>query len=142
MDNKKLQRLHRVRTLQLGMARAAETRAHEQVASETALSQRIAQLASAVTPGQGTGAAVSFAAMAHYREKLHRNAEVVENRVRNAAVEADRAAEATRSAKPDQSAVEKLIARGEAEAALRAIRALQDAPPTRPITRTVRHDPC
>ena len=138
MDNKKLQRLHRVRTLQLGMARAAESRAHEQVASETALSQRIAQLASAVAPGPGAGAGVSFAAMAHYREKLHRNAEVVENRVRNAATEADRAAEATRSAKRDQTAVEKLIARGEAEAALRAIRALQDAPPTR----KVRHDPC
>ncbi|OWK30733.1 hypothetical protein [Sphingomonas mucosissima] len=138
MDNKKLQRLHRVRTLQLGMAQAAESRAQEQVASENALSQRIAQLASAVAPGQGAGAAVSFAAMAHYREKLHRNAEVVENRVRTAAREADRAAEATRSAKRDQTAVEKLIARGEAEAALRAIRALQDAPPTR----KVRHDPC
>ena len=138
MDNKKLQRLHRVRTLQLGMAQAAESRAHEQVASETALSQRIAQLASAVAPGQGSGAGVSFAAMAHYREKLHRNAEVVENRVRNASAEADRATEATRSAKRDQTAVEKLIARGEAEAALRAIRALQDAPPTR----KVRHDPC
>ena len=142
MDNKKLQRIHRVRTLQLGLARAEETRAHEQVASETALSQRIAQLASAVAPGQGSGAAVSFAAMAHYREKLHRNAEVIENRVRNAAAEASRAAEATRSAKRDQTAVEKLIARGEAEAALRAIRALQDAPPTRPIKQGIRHDPC
>jgi len=49
-----------------------------------------------------------------------------------------RAAEATRAAKRDQSAVEKLIERGLAEAALREIRALRDAPPVRKI----RHDPC
>lgn len=138
MDNKKLKRLHRVRTLQLGMAQAAETRAHDQMASETALSNRIAQLASAVAPSEGAGAGMSFAAMAHYREKLHRNAEAIENRVRIAAAEATRAQEARQSAKRDQTAVEKLIARGEVEAALREIRALQDAPPTRKI----RHDPC
>jgi hypothetical protein len=138
MDNKKLQRLHRVRTLQLGMARAAETRAADQMASETALSNRIAQLASAVSPSEGTGAAMSFAAMAHYREKLHRTAEAADNRVRAAEAEAARAFEARQSAKRDQTAVEKLIARGHAEDALRAIRALQEAPPTR----KVRHDPC
>ncbi|ONF96791.1 hypothetical protein [Sphingomonas jeddahensis] len=138
MDNKKLARLHRVRTLQLGMARAAETRAQDQVANETALSNRIAQLAAAVAPGEGAGAAVSFAALAHYRERLHRNAQAVDNRVRAAEAEAARALEARQSAKRDQTAVEKLIARGEAEAALRAIRALQEAPPTRKI----RHDPC
>ncbi len=132
MDKKKLQRLHRVRTLQLGMAQAAETRAHDQVASETALSNRIAQLADAVSPGEGGGAALSFAAMAHYREKLHRNAEVIDNRVRAAEAEAARALEARQTAKRDQTAVEKLMARADAEAALRAIRALQEAPPTRP----------
>ncbi len=132
MDKKKLQRLHRVRTLQLGMAQAAETRAHDQVASETALSNRIAQLADAVSPGEGGGAALSFAAMAHYREKLHRNAEVIDNRVRAAEAEAARALEARQTAKRDQTAVEKLMARADAEAALRAIRALQEAPPPRP----------
>ena len=132
MDKKKRQRLHRVRTLQLGMAQAAETRAHDQVASETALSNRIAQLADAVSPGEGGGAALSFAAMAHYREKLHRNAEVIDNRVRAAEAEAARALEARQTAKRDQTAVEKLMARADAEAALRAIRALQEAPPTRP----------
>lgn len=138
MDKKKLARLHRVRTLQLGMARAAESRAHEQMASETALSNRIAQLADAVSPSEGEGAAMTFAAMAHYREKLHRTAQAAENRVRAAEAEAARALEARQSAKRDQTAVEKLIARGEAEAALHAIRALQEAPPTRKI----RHDPC
>lgn len=138
MDNKKLARLHRVRTLQLGMAQAAETRARDQVASEAALSGRIAQLAAAVSPHEGGGAALSFAAMAHYREKLHRTAEAAGNRVRAAEAEAARALEARQSAKRDQTAVEKLIARAEAEAALQAIRALQEAPPVRKI----RHDPC
>lgn len=138
MDKKKLARLHRVRTLQLGMAQAAETRAHDQMASETALSRRIAQLADAVSPNAGGDAALSFAAMAHYREKLHRTAEAADNRVRAAEAEAARALALRQSAKRDQTAVEKLMARAEVEAALRAIRALQEAPPTR----KVRHDPC
>jgi hypothetical protein len=138
MDKKKLARLHRVRTLQLGMAQAAETQARDQMMSETALSHRIAQLAAEVSPAEGGGAGVSFAAQAHYREKLHRTAEAADNRVRAAEAAATRALEARQSAKRDQTAVEKLIARAEAEAALNAIRALQEAPPTRKI----RHDPC
>ena len=47
-DGKRLQRLHRVRTLQLNLARADEARAREQVTSEQQLSHRIAQLAAAV----------------------------------------------------------------------------------------------
>jgi hypothetical protein len=138
MDKHKLARIHRVRTLQLGMAQAAETRARDQVASETALSHRIAQLADAVSPTQGGGAGVSLAAQAHYREKLHRTAQAAENRLRTAQAEANRTLEARQSAKRDQTAAEKLIARAEAEDALRAIRALQETPPTRKI----RHDPC
>jgi hypothetical protein len=138
MHKKKLARIHRVRTLQLGMAQAAETRARDQVASESALSHRIAQLATAVSPAEGGGAGASFAAMAHYREKLHRTAEATDNRVRAAEAEARRALEARQSAKRDQSAVEKLIAREEGDAALRALRALQEVPPTGKI----RHDPC
>ncbi len=138
MDKKKLTRLHRIRTLQLGMAQAAEVRARDQVASETALSTRIAQLSAAVAPTAGDGAGVSFAAQAHYREKLHRTAEAASNRVRAAEAEAARMIAARQSAKRDQTAVEKLISRAEIEAALREIRALQEAPPTRKI----RHDPC
>ncbi|WBH15672.1 hypothetical protein [Sphingomonas radiodurans] len=138
MDSKKLARIHRVRTLQLGMAQAAEARAREQAASEAALSHRISQLAAAVSPSEGDSAAVSIAAQAHYREKLHRTAEAADNRVRAAEAAATRALEARQSAKRDQTAVEKLLARAEADAALRAIRALQEAPPTRKI----RHDPC
>ena len=53
-DGKRLQRLHRVRTLQLNLARADEARAREQVTSEQQLSHRIAQLAAAVAPHRCT----------------------------------------------------------------------------------------
>lgn len=137
-DPKKLARVNRVRAIQLSLAQAEEARARASVASETALSLRIAQLAAAIAPGQQQDAAFSFAAAAHYRERLHRSAEAADHRVRAAEAAAEHAAEATRAAKRDQSAVEKLIARSEAEAALKALRALQDAPPVRRI----RHDPC
>ncbi len=44
-DAKRLKRLHRVRTLQLGLARAEESRTQAQLTSETQLAERIAQLA-------------------------------------------------------------------------------------------------
>ena len=47
-DARALGRIHRVRTLQLTLARAEESRAQGAVATETALSGRIAQLAEAV----------------------------------------------------------------------------------------------
>ena len=49
---KTLARIHRVRTLQLGLTRADEARAHDKFASEQALSGRIALLAEAVAPIQ------------------------------------------------------------------------------------------
>lgn len=137
-DPKKLARIHRVRALQLGLAQAEELRVRDIAASEAQLSNRIAQLAAAVAPAPRGDAAVSLAAAAHYRERLQRSAESASHRVRAAEAEADRAAEATRAARRDQSAVEKLLDRAAADAALRAIRALQDAPPVRKI----RHDPC
>lgn len=138
MDRKKLARLHRVRTLQVNLAHAAETSARAQVASETALAQRIAALAAAVAPAEVQGTAVSFAAQAHYRDRLHRTAQAADDRVRTAEAAAARASEATRAAKRDQTAVEKLMARAAFEAGLRELRALQEAPPLR----KVRHDPC
>jgi len=138
MDRRKLTRIHRVRTLQLGLAQAEEARVRDLHASETALSQRIAQLAAGVAPTPEASAAVSFAAAAHYRERLHRSAETAQNRVRAAEAETTRAAEATREARRDQSAIEKLLIRAETDAAVRAIRELQNAPPVR----KVRHDLC
>ena len=138
MNRHKLARIHRVRTLQLGLAQAGEMRARETEASESALSARIAQLAAAVAPAAAVGTAVSFAAAAHYRERLQHSATAAEDRVRAAQARAAVAAEATREAKRDQSAVEKLIARADTDAAIVAIRALEATPPTR----KVRHDPC
>ena len=42
LDPGRLARVHRVRTLQLGLAQAEEARARDTVASEAALAQRIA----------------------------------------------------------------------------------------------------
>lgn len=138
-DPKRLARLHRVRTLQLGLAQADEARAREGLASETALADRIATLAAAVAPTADRAGATSLAAAAHYRERLHRSAEAADNRVRAAEAAAERLAEATKAARRDQSAVEKLMARADAAAIAAEIRALQDAPPT---AKRKRHDPC
>lgn len=131
----RLGRIHRVRTLQLTLARGEEARAKAQVATEAALSQRIAQLAEAVAPASGT--AVTLLAASRYRERLHHSAEAAADRVRTAESDAERAAESARAAKRDQSAVEKLIERARAEATRREARALEDAPQHKK-----RHDPC
>jgi flagellar FliJ protein len=138
LDPRRLARVHRVRTLQLGLAQADEARARDAVTSETALAGRIAQLAAAVAPAPAAAPGFSLAAEAHYRERLHRSAEAAERRVRAAEDEATRRADATRAARQDRTAVEKLIARGQLELAQAEIRALQDAP----ATKRNRHGPC
>lgn len=141
-DPKRLARVHRVRTLQLALAQADEARARDQVASETQLSMRIAQLAADVAPAPHAGGAFALAAAAHYRERLQRSAEVATNRVRAAEMQADRHAAATRAAKRDRTAVEKLIERGEADLVRAALKALEDMPATRVARGSNRHDPC
>ena len=135
---KTLARIHRVRTLQLGLTRADEARAHDKFASESALSARISSLAAAVAPTPQTAVAVSLGASAHYRERLQQSADAAIDRVRSAEYQVERAGDATRSAKRDQSAIEKLIARAQADAVIRELRALEDAP----AFRKIRHDPC
>jgi hypothetical protein len=135
---KQLDRLLRVRTLQLGMSRADEARALDKMANEVALAGRIASLAEGVAPAQESGSGFSLVAAAHFRSRLHHSAQMAEMRVREAEAVVERAAEASREAKRDQSAVEKLMARADADDALKAIRALEAAPPVRKI----RHDPC
>ena len=134
----RLDRILRVRTLQLGLVQADESRAQERAASEALLKSRIAQLAASVAPASEPVAGFSLVAAAHFRERLHQSAEAAEGRLRAAQAVAERAAEATREARRDQSAIEKLIARADAAAVLREIRAMEAAPPTRKI----RHDPC
>lgn len=136
---KTLARIHRVRTLQLGLTRAEEARAQDKYASEAQLSARIAQLANAVTPVEGASApAYTFGASAHFRDRLLQSASAAEARVQSAELHVQRTAEATKAAKRDQSAVEKLIARAEADSVIREMKALEDAPQFRKI----RHDPC
>lgn len=140
MDGKKLARLHRVRTLQLGLAQAEEVAAAQRLESEAALSQRIAELAAAVAPTAATHGATTFGAAAHYRERLHESAAAAAGRVFAAKEAQARAAQATRAARQDQSAVEKLLARADADAARRERRALEDAPA--PVPHRFRHGPC
>ena len=135
---KTLARIHRVRTLQLGLTRADEARAHDKAASEQALSTRITGLAAAVAPVEQTAVAVSLGALAHYRERLQQSADAAVERVRSAEYQVARATDATRAAQRDQSAVEKLIARAQADAVIRELRALEEAP----AFRKIRHDPC
>ncbi|MBY0521016.1 MAG: hypothetical protein K2P79_11400 [Sphingomonas sp.] len=133
-----LERIHRVRTLQLGLVRADEARAIEKVDSERELKNRIAALSADVAPAETAAEAFSFIAAAHYRDRLSQSAVAAQARLDVASQRLARASEATREARRDQSAIEKLIARDEAAEAIRAIRALEAAPPLRKI----RHDPC
>lgn len=136
---KRLQRLLRVRTLQLGQVQAQEIAATARRDDEAALRARIAQLASSVAPKPAeTGFAASLAAAAYYRDRLHASAAAAEARVEAAEAGVERARAATREARRDQSAIEKLIARAETEEAIKALRALE-APP---IVRKNRHAPC
>lgn len=134
-----LARMERVRGLQLTLARAAEAEAQAHAATEAALGHRIAQLAAAIAPAPVEGAGFSLTAAAHYRDRLQQSALAAELRVARAEDRAAQAGEATRAARRDREAVEKLRARADADAALIALRALESAPPAR---RPVRHDPC
>lgn len=135
---RKLERLLRVRTLQLGQTRILETAARERVAQEEALRARIAQLSANVAPVESSDFASRMIAAAHYRDRLQQSADAADRRVEVAERGLDAAEAATREAKRDQSAIEKLIAREEAEAAIKALRALE----TLPASGRKRHDLC
>jgi flagellar protein FliJ len=127
----RLGRLLRVRTLQLGQVQAQEAAANERLDSETGLRTRIAQLADNVAPRTAdTGPAATLAAAAYYRDRLHTSAAAADTRVSQAEAGLARARAATREARRDQSAIEKLIARAEAEATVREMRKLEEAPPS------------
>lgn len=135
----KLGRLLRVRTLQLDQIRAQEVQARARVDQERQLCERIASLAENVAPvTSGEGFANSMIAAAHYRDRLHQSAHAAERRVEIAASGLDQARAATLGARRDQSAIEKLIVRESADAALRALRKLEELPPS-PRNR---HDLC
>lgn len=141
-DAKKLARIHRVRTLQLGLTRADEMRAHEKFTNERHLASRIQALADAVSPAPDTTAtAATLGAQAHFRERLHQSSAAAQMRVQSAEMFVERAAEATRSAKRDQSAIEKLLDRARIAAVAKEMRALEETPPVSPH-RAKRHDPC
>jgi citrate synthase len=135
---KTLDRLLRVRSLQLNLVRAEEARAQAKLDSEQHLRNRIAALADNVAPAPQPSGALALMAAAHFRDRLQQSAEAAEARLHIAAQGLERAAAATRDAKRDQTAIEKLIERETAEQLLKAIRALEEPPPIRKF----RHGPC
>ena len=137
---KKLERLLRVRTLQLDQVRAAEMHARSKVDQEQALRERIATLADNVAPVAAPTPtfATSLIAAAHYRDRLHQSAHAAERRVVVAQQGLVSARAATREAHRDQNAIEKLIEREDAKAALKALRELEMLP----ATIRKRHDIC
>jgi len=138
-DRQTLDRIHRVRTIQLNLTRAEESQALQRVASEHALSARITALAEAVAPTP-TPASGGFAlgAAAFYRDRLQQSAHAAQSRVEVAQYRATMAGDATRSARRDQNAIEKLRERAMAEAVVKEMRALEEAP----VGKAKRHDPC
>src|SRR5690242_9333850 len=120
---KTLDRLLRVRSLQLNLVRADEARAQAKLDSEQHLRNRIAALADNVAPAPQPSGALALMAAAHFRDRLQQSAEAAEARLHIAAQGLERAAAATRDAKRDQTAIEKLIERETAEQLLKAIRA-------------------
>jgi hypothetical protein len=136
----KLGRLLRVRTLQLGQVRSHEVSAHERVAQEEALRARIAQLSRDVAPAPSPtpSSATGLIAAAHYRERLNQSAHAAESRVAVAEQGLDVAREATREARRDQNAIEKLVVRARMQETIREMRALEDLP----SARRKRHDLC
>ncbi len=137
-ERRRLDRILRVRTLQLGQVRGEEARARARVEHEETLRERIAQLTANVAPAEEQSTATALRAAAHYRDRLHQSALAAERRVAVAEQGLSSAEAATREAKRDQSAIEKLMARQEADAALQALRALETMPPTG----RNRHDLC
>ncbi|MFD1787453.1 hypothetical protein ACFSC3_07700 [Sphingomonas floccifaciens] len=135
----KLDRLLRVRTLQLNLVRAGEAAANAKLDSETALQTRIRKLADNVAPRvNDDGYASNMAAAAYYRDRLHASAVAADARRAMAEAGVERARAATQEARRDQSAIEKLIVRAEAQIALKELRAMEDAP----SFKRKRHDPC
>jgi flagellar protein FliJ len=136
---KKLDRLLRVRTLQLEQVRGEEARAVAKVDQEAQLRDRIANLAANVAPiAASTDFARSLAAAANFRDRLHQSAAAADRRVAVAEQSLELARAATREARRDQNAIEKLIDRAEADAALKALRELEQLPPSG----RNRHDIC
>ena len=135
---KTLDRLLRVRSLQLNLVRADEARAQAKLDSEQHLRNRIAALADNVAPAPQPSGALALMAAAHFRDRLQQSAEAADARLHIATQGLERAAAATRDAKRDQTAIEKLIERETAEQVLKAIRALEEPPPVRKF----RHGPC
>ncbi len=137
-SEKRLDRLLRVRALQLDMKRAEEIAAAERVDTVTELARRIDRLAFEAQPRAGLSSGLSLAATAHYRDRLAGSQAEANRRARVAEEMLETARKATLSAGRDHGAIEKLRDRARGLKAQDEMRKASDAPtPRRPW-----HDPC
>ena len=127
-DHKKLERMLRVRALQLDLARAEQAAAADRASSAAALAARIDALRQDVAPRTGGDQGLSLFAAAHYRDRLAKSQVEAQRRVTAAHQQLDLARDAAHAAKRDHGAVEKLIERQLDVQAAAARKALEDTP--------------
>jgi len=129
-DPRRLNRLLRVRTVQRDMAQAEEVSARGQAAQAGYLVDRIDRLHADVAPQHGGSSGMSLQAAAAFRLRLQPALQDAQRRLSTAEALVARRADATRDARQDHGAMEKLAERAAKAAAEREMRALIDAPST------------
>ena len=127
-SEKRLGRLLRVRSLQRDLAMGEEARAAEQAANQSRLVERIATLAEHVSPGVGTTSALDLAASAVYRNRLQRSHADAAQRLSTAEALLERREEASREARRDHRAIEKLVEAAKSREVLAEMRRLSEGP--------------
>jgi hypothetical protein len=137
-SEKRLDRLLRVRALQLDMKRAEEIAAAQRVDTVTELARRIDRLAFEAQPRSGLSSGLALSATAHYRDRLHGSQAEANRRARLAEEVLETARRATLSAGRDHGAIEKLRDRARNLKIRDDMRKASDAPPPRRPW----HDPC
>ncbi|MFW2829608.1 hypothetical protein [Sphingomonas sp. ID0503] len=129
-DPKRLGRLLRVREVQRDIAQAQESQARGQLATAEQLVQRIDQLVADQAPSEGFAHALTLAAGAVYRTRLTDSRVNAQGRVFNAERAVEMKVEATKSARRDHNAMEKLVERAKKQLAMQEMRKLSDEMPS------------
>ena len=127
-DVRRLGRLLRVRTIQRDLAAADAARAADQVSTHARMVTRIEALARDVAPSPGGVTALDLAAAATYRNRLQASHADARNRLSTAAAFAERREDASREARRDHRAIEKLAEQARSRAVLDEMRRLAEGP--------------
>jgi flagellar FliJ protein len=128
-DPKRLGRLLRVRAVQRDIAEAAEMQARTHAASAEGLIRRIDQLVADVSPAAGIATGIGLSAQASVRARLGASRNDAATRLSTAEALLARREDATRTARRDHNAMEKLLDRAKLSAAAAEMRRLIDTLP-------------